>query len=497
MLNIGDTLRDNRYKIIYEISTGSIAGVFLARDQVTRELFAIKVIERKPGEHEEFRKAFNAEAKALAQLQDDPHIARFEHFVVEEKYLFIVMEYVPGKTLAEFITASGRLDERDALKITRQVAEALQSAHDKGIIHSDLKPNNIMLKPDGLVKVLDFGMALDVSKVTSSHFRGTPAYMSPEQVDPATFGTPGIQSDIYSLGATLYEMLAGRPPFTGRTILELAKLITERTPPPPSNYREDILPDVDRLVMRCLEKNPFQRFQTPRELIEAIDRSGVEAEDIGCARLEQARRHNNREEWEQAKEWCSRVPRTSVCYEEAQTLLAQLELRIKEKRLKALEASLVVARNNEDWNRVNTLCRDILTLDPKHAQAQELLSGKGREPWRLPRLVSEQNPDGYPLVGYKTSIGRVPSAPPPDIDLSKEKGGKTVSRPHGWIIREPNGTWLLEVNAESRNETYVNKELVEKGAKRVIKDEDELEFGDVKLTFLTGSSRKSHGANSA
>jgi serine/threonine protein kinase len=490
MLTVGETLREGRYKILFPIAEKPTSSIFLARDEENRELYAIKVIQRKSGEHEDFRKAFSNEAKSLAQMRDDPHIARFEHFGVEEKYLYIVMEYVPGKTIAEFIKTNKTVSEKDALKIARQIAEALQSAHEKGIIHSDIKPSNIMLTPGGNAKVVDFGMALDVSNVTSSQIAGTPAYFSPEQVDPLTFGTPQIQSDIYSLGATLYEMLCGRPPFQfTTTLLQLAKDIAERTPTPVSKYNEEILPEVEDLVKRCLEKHPEDRFKSPRELIEAIDRLGLDGEDVGCARLKQAKRQFQLEEWDKANEWCRRVPQTSDCFTESQELLGQIGRRIKEQRLKTLERGMESAVRSNDWDRVSVCARDLLAIDPHHARAQELVSGQGREPWRLPRLVSTKKPDGYQLSKHKTSIGRMPASPPPDIDLSNESGGSTVSRQHAWIIREPKDIWIIEVSLDSRNETSVNNQVIQKGTKQIIQDGDELEIGDVKLQFFTGSSQ--------
>jgi|GEM_PF-3184602 len=491
MLTVGDTLREGRYRILFTLSESKQASIFLARDEETRELFAVKVIQRKAGEHEDFRKAFSAEAKILSQLRDDPHIARFEFFGVEEKYLYIVMEYVPGKTIAELLKATRTVEQKDALKIARQVAAALASAHDKGIIHSDIKPSNIMLTPPGDVKVLDFGMALDVSNVTSSQVAGTPTYFSPEQVDPLNFGTPRIQTDIYSLGATLYEMLCGRPPFQfTTTLLQLAKDIAERTAVPVTKYNEEILPEVEDLVKRCLEKHPDDRFQTPRELIAAIDRIGLEDQDIGSAHIRQARRQFQIEEWEKAKEWCRRVPQNSDYYIEAQELLAQIEQRVKENKIKTLERNFESAVRGQDWPRANALGKDLLVLVPDHPRVQASLRGEGREPWRRPSLASTSNPDGYPLAGYKTTIGRTPASPPPDIDLSKEPGGNTVSRQHAAILSEPNGTWYLWVNAESRNESRVNKEVVSKGSKREIKDGDEIEIGDVKLRFLVPHSPK-------
>lgn len=482
MLSLGDTLHDKRYRIIHPIAEGQLTSLFVALDEETRELLAVKVIERKAGDHEEFIKAFRTEAKVLAEFRDDPHVTRIHYFGIEEKYLYIVMEYVPGKTIAEFIKANGPMDEKDALRIVRDVAEALQSVYEKGIIHSDIKPTNIILTPPGITKVLDFGMALDVSKITSSHFRGTPAYMSPEQVDPASFGTPNIRSDIYSLGATLYEMLSAKPPFSGTNLLQLAKDIVEKSPAPLRRYREDILPDTEEFVMRCLKKNPADRFQNPRELIEAIDQIRVE-EDIGYARLKQAKRYFDEQDWEKALEWARRVPPSSAYHGEAQEWIAKAKKRLEEREIESKKRELKKAVLDGDRERVARLRKELLARVPADPEIAALLSEKEVH---HPRLVSVTSGKEYPLAGHVMKIGR-PSQefPLPDINLMDEKNGMTVSRDHAQILREPDGTYILEVRSQRSNSTYVNAQLLRAREKRAIVDGDELEFGDVKLIFRT------------
>lgn len=484
MIKVGDSLRNNHYKLIHLIAESPATTLFIGLDTETRELLAIKVVERKVGWHEEFIKAFRNEAKVLSEFRDDPHITRIYHFDIENEYLYIAMEYVPGRNIAEALKAGGPMNESDALKIARDVAEALQAVHLKGIVHSDLKPSNIILTPPGVTKVVDFGMALDVSRITTSQFRGTPAYMSPEQVDSAKFGTPNIQSDIYSLGATLYEMLSGKPPFYGTNPLQLALEIVDKQPTPLRVYRDDILPATEELVMRCLKKYPEARYQSPRELLDALDVCLKDQdEDPGYARFKQARRNFDQEQWEQAIEWAQRVPANSPCQEEAADLIRKAQKRLDDEKTKRKIRDFDKAMLEGNYELAATLQKELEKLDPGTTRQVPTPDERPR-----PRLVSVSSGKEYLLTGATVRIGRLtPDNPAVDINLSKEENGNFVHRNHAHIVREPNGTWFLQVNQGNVNETRVNDQVVEPGARLEIKEGDILIFYKVKLAFHTGN----------
>jgi serine/threonine-protein kinase len=254
----------NRYVITDELGIGGMGCVYHAVDLRTGGEVAVKVPHTFLARNPQFIERLRREAQIAASLYS-PRVVRVVDLDTHEGLPYLVMEYVPGETLADLLKARGRLTIEESLSIALEVARALEAAHAKGIVHRDLKPQNIKLV-DGEVKVLDFGIAKaeGFANVTqASVFMGTPEYAAPESVE----GIGDIRSDIYSLGVMLYQMLVGELPFTGPT--PIAVLQQHRTAAPPVLAPD--LPDwARRIIGRCLAKRPEDRYQSPRELVQAL-----------------------------------------------------------------------------------------------------------------------------------------------------------------------------------------------------------------------------------
>jgi serine/threonine-protein kinase len=253
-----------RYLLGKELGEGGMGTVYQATDLRTGGTVAVKVVRPSLVSDRDYVTRLEREAKSAAAV-DSPRVVRIIDLNTEQDITYFVMEYVDGRTLAERLK-SGPLTVRQALYVAREITWALDAIHARGIIHRDLKPQNIKVDAGGAVKLLDFGIARDLSMpgVTSvGVFVGSPVYAAPERID----GRNDIRGDIYAVGAILYEMLTGMPPFTGATPMTvLHKHATEPVPPLPPG-----VPDHTRaVVMRALAKRPEDRYQTPRELAAAL-----------------------------------------------------------------------------------------------------------------------------------------------------------------------------------------------------------------------------------
>ena len=268
------TVVDNRYVLSGLLGGGGMGRVYLACDEVLERDVALKVLRERYAGDEGFVERFEREARAAAAL-NYPHIVSvYDRGRTEDGTYYIAMEYVPGGTLKDKILGEGAVEASEAVRLAVQVADALGVAHASGIIHRDVKPHNVLLTADGNAKVADFGIARaasDVSLSNSSLVLGTAKYMSPEQ---ATGDPLGPESDLYSLGVVLYEMLTGEVPFEADSVVGVAmKHVNE--PPRPLKEKNPSVPEaLDAVTMKLLEKKPEDRYPGAAELVTDLSRVG-------------------------------------------------------------------------------------------------------------------------------------------------------------------------------------------------------------------------------
>jgi serine/threonine protein kinase len=275
MLQKGDIL-NGRYVLLERIGSGGYGTVFRARDKTKNRIVAIKILRSELADDPDYVRRFRREA-SIAGLLDSRHIVRvFEASHARlgtQDVHFQVMEYVEGPTLQQLLEQKTRLAVPEALEIAAGVARALEEAHDKGVVHRDIKPKNIFIAADETVKVGDFGIAgaIDFPSLRPDDpILGTPRYMSPEQCLGKKEDID-IRSDIYSLGVVLYEMIAGRPPFEGDSPGTISYMHIHETPPPLHHLVPSAPAEVEALVGCCLDKRPEGRFQSPLALRRAIE----------------------------------------------------------------------------------------------------------------------------------------------------------------------------------------------------------------------------------
>ncbi len=278
-------LFDGRYRVVRKLGSGGMADVYLAEDEELGRRVAIKILNERHANDEQFVERFRREAKNAAGLSHPNIVSIYDRGEAEGTY-YIAMEYLDGRSLKELVVARGPLPIGDAIAFTREVLSALRFAHRKGVVHRDIKPHNVMADADGRLKVTDFGIArAGASQMTEAgSIIGTAQYLSPEQAR----GTAVDQrSDLYSVGIVLYELLTGTVPFNGETPVEIAMRHLSDTPQPPSIKRPEIPPDLDMIVLRALAKNPDDRFQTAAEMAAELERvaqgAGVTTETADAA----------------------------------------------------------------------------------------------------------------------------------------------------------------------------------------------------------------------
>jgi len=267
-----ETLLGNRYELEALIGQGGMAHVYRARDRVLGRPVAVKILRSEYASDEKLLARFQREARAAANLLH-PNIVSVYDVGQDGDRHYIVMEYMAGPTLKEVIRQRAPLPVEQALKVAEQVCAALEYAHRRGVIHRDIKPQNILFSEDEeVVKVADFGIAksrLDPEITAERLALGTVKYISPEQAR----GVEVVpQSDLYSLGVVLYEMLTGQQPFTGDTPVSIALQHVEAEPPPPRQLNPFLPPAVEEIILRCLAKDPRQRFLSAREMRLALER---------------------------------------------------------------------------------------------------------------------------------------------------------------------------------------------------------------------------------
>ena len=267
--NIGKKL-DGRYEILERIGEGGMADVYLATDVVDNKTVAVKILKKEFAENEEFLRRFRNESKAIAVLSH-PNIVKVFDVGFSDRIQFIVMEYIDGITLNEYMEQNCPLDWRDAVHYIVQILRALQHAHSKGIVHRDIKPQNIMMLPDGTIKVMDFGIAKfarEDGKTGTDKAIGTVHYISPEQARGAA---TDAKSDIYSTGVMLYEMMTGKKPFDTDNPVSIAVMHMQAEVPLPHTVRPDIQTGLEEIILKAMQKDPKDRYQSAREMMDDIE----------------------------------------------------------------------------------------------------------------------------------------------------------------------------------------------------------------------------------
>jgi len=387
---IGEVL-GNRYKILREIGTGGMAWVYLAEDLTDKIQVAVKVLYPQYSQDMAYVQRFVREARLASQISNE-HIVRILNYGSDRDVHYLVMEHIQGKDLATILRERGRLSWQQALEIAAQVTLALEAANSQGIVHRDIKPQNIMITPEGRVKVLDFGIARAraLPSLTQSGFVGSPYYISPEQ---AMGEAVDIRSDIYSLGVALYEMLCGKLPFDSSSPWSIISQHVASKPPDLSLQNVEVPSFVEGIMRKMLAKDPADRYQTPGELLAAIE-AALRGRITGQARslaqepakLDRAHRvllnslyqravdAERAQEWPRAVNLFNQIVKVDPNYEDAARRLAHAGLQA---RLAALYNAARQALQEERWQEAIDELSEIITVEPDYQDAANLLTQAG------------------------------------------------------------------------------------------------------------------------
>lgn len=264
-----------RYEVLSKIGTGGMADVYKGKDHMLNRYVAIKVLKREFREDSTFVRKFRSEAQAAAGLMH-PNIVNVYDVGEDRGLYYMVMELVEGITLKEYIDRKNALSPKEVISIAIQMCNGIEAAHERQIVHRDIKPHNVMISKDGKVKVTDFGIAKATTSTTvSTSAMGSVHYTSPEQ---ARGGYVDTKSDIYSIGITLYEMVTGRVPFNGDSAVEVAVKHLQDEITPPSELVPNIPHSLEQIILKCTQKNSERRYESVEELIQDLKHSLVDPE---------------------------------------------------------------------------------------------------------------------------------------------------------------------------------------------------------------------------
>jgi serine/threonine-protein kinase len=261
----------NRYQLLQSLGSGGMAVVYRAKDLTLERFVSVKILRQDFSRDEAFRNRFHQEAKSAANLSH-PNIVTVHDFGLDGDRLFIIMEYVPGTNLKTIIREKGILSHNDALDLMIQASAGIGYAHRAGLVHCDIKPHNMLVTPDGRLKVTDFGIARAVASIKpderNSVIWGSPQYLSPEQ---ASGEPPSPSSDVYSLGIVFYELITGKLPFYSKDTNELTRLHKEASPVPPRRLNPDIPQAYEEIILKILSKEPVRRYRTAEQLKSVLE----------------------------------------------------------------------------------------------------------------------------------------------------------------------------------------------------------------------------------
>ncbi len=375
----------NRYRILREIGAGGMAKVYLAEDLKGNELVAVKILYPQFGEDISFIQRFIREAK-LASTLTDPHIVRVLDYGADRDLHYLVMEYVEGQDLHDTLEEKKRFEWKFALELVDQLATALEHAHAHGVVHRDIKPQNMMLDDNGLLKVLDFGIAriATLPSLTQSGFIGSPYYASPEQ---AMGEEVDIRSDIYSSGIVLYELLSGNIPFDAKSPWSIISQHITSEPPVIELSDDEIPENVRTLLDRMLAKRPEERFQTPAVLRQAIaavlagrpvpsdiqdPKSTVQLDKMSMIHSlnERASQATEAKEWARAVDLLSQAAQLDPNNAETAEKLAEVE---REAQLSSLYKTGGRAMERGRWEEAINHFSVIAELEPAYKDSADLL----------------------------------------------------------------------------------------------------------------------------
>lgn len=265
----------SRYRLIDERGRGSFATVYIARDMENNHINAVKVMHLDLVEESELLARFEREAHIHLSL-NDPHIVRLVDYGNDDNTHYIVMDYVDGHNLKYHMLTQGQMQPMQALHYAQQIAEGLDAAYKQGVVHRDIKPQNILINTQNMVKITDFGLARSRETVTltqSNVFMGTAYYISPEQANSGRLAD--IRSDLYSVAVVLFEMLAGTPPYEGQTAMDIVVQHMHADVPSLCDARPDLPQEVDSFIQKAMAKTPADRYATPREFVAALEQLQV------------------------------------------------------------------------------------------------------------------------------------------------------------------------------------------------------------------------------
>lgn len=260
-----------RYELLEKVGEGGMSEVYKAKCNKLNRFVAVKILKKQFADNKEISQKFKREATAIANLSDT-NIVNVLDVGTQDDIDYIVMEYISGKTLKEFINYSGKLNYSTAIKIALQIAKALDCAHRNNIIHRDIKPQNILVTESGEVKVTDFGIAKSTDSQTitnTTSIIGSAHYLSPEQAKGTYID---FRSDIYSFGIVLYEMVTGKLPFEGDSPVTVALKHLQEDPIPPKNINSAIPDSLNKLILKAVEKEPIKRYQNAKEIIQDLQK---------------------------------------------------------------------------------------------------------------------------------------------------------------------------------------------------------------------------------
>jgi serine/threonine-protein kinase len=269
--NMINRIIKDRYKLIDERGRGSFATVYVARDTKDNRIYAVKVMHIELSNDGDLLARFQREAHILLNL-NDPHIVQIIDYGEDNNMHFIVMDYIDGQNLKYHTLTHGPLEPSRALSYAQQIAEGLDTAYKHGVVHRDIKPQNILINTRGVVKITDFGLARSRETVTltqSNVFMGTAYYISPEQAESGR--SADTRSDLYSVAAVLFEMLAGHPPFEGDTAVDIVMKQMNEKVPSICRLRPELPVEMDIFLQKAMAKSPNDRYSTPREFIAALE----------------------------------------------------------------------------------------------------------------------------------------------------------------------------------------------------------------------------------